>query len=266
MTQINTEKESLLTLETLKLKVTYDQDTGHFVWNSCRDARYVGKRADRVSNDKYLMVTISGKRYLAHRLAFMYMTGVFPVGEIDHINRDKADNRFCNLREVSRSENSQNKEMKHLAASGLQGVKEIMNVKVGNRWRASITNNYVTKIIGAFATKEDAHAAYILEKQKIHTFDSSVANVKVATPKKVNTKQDLVGKVFERLTVVKISHVANQQTYWLAKCSCGNEISVPTNQLNRGNTKSCGCYAKDMRLEGNRLRRIREKQQGEKHA
>ena len=59
--------------------------------------------------------------------------------------------------------------------------------------------------------------------------------------------EDLTGKQFGRLTVIKRNGSnKHKQALWLCKCECGNEISVPTASLNSGNTKSCGCYNKDV--------------------
>lgn len=265
MSTISKEKESKLSHEALLETVEYDEFTGAFIWKKTKCSKFVGARADHPTRNSYSVVTINRCRYLAHRLAFLYITGSFPSGEVDHINRVRSDNRFSNLRDISRAENMQNVGIRHRAISGFQGVSERLDIASGNKWRAMITKNKKKIHLGYFATKEDAHAAYILAKQKLHKCDSTVGDTCVGTPRKIDTKPSLVGEVFGRLTVIRFSHTANELNYWTTQCSCGNEVIVPTAQLKCGNTKSCGCYAKERRLEGNKLRRQREAEQRINH-
>jgi len=88
--------------------LTYDPYTGLFTWLvDAYSNKVKGKIAGSIK-EGYINISIDRKLYRAHRLAWLYVNGVFP-SEIDHINRVKSDNRICNLREVSRSENCQNR-------------------------------------------------------------------------------------------------------------------------------------------------------------
>ena len=81
------------------------------------------------------MISVDGSRYRAHRLAWLYMTGEWSRGDIDHINTYKADNRFCNLREATRSQNSANSPKQCNNVSGFEGVSW---VKRDRKWRSDI--------------------------------------------------------------------------------------------------------------------------------
>ena len=90
-------KEELLTQESLKELLIYDTSTGEFVWTK----QIPGRRKRKVGTirpDGYVMIHIVGKFYLAHRLAWLYINGEWPEGEIDHIDRNPSNNAFANLR------------------------------------------------------------------------------------------------------------------------------------------------------------------------
>lgn len=100
-----------------------------------------------------MRLTIDGKSYLAHRLAWLYMTGKHPQWELDHIDRNGRNNAWSNLRLATRKEQMWN--LNPRSKSGYTGV-----YAHGKRWRAEITNNYVKIRIGSFPTKEEAIVAY----------------------------------------------------------------------------------------------------------
>ena len=77
-----------------------------------------------------------GKSYRAHRLAFLYMLGRLPDGEVDHINHIKDDNRWENLRDVTKQDNCKNLGLSKANTSGVTGVHFFKRDK---KWRASIT-------------------------------------------------------------------------------------------------------------------------------
>jgi hypothetical protein len=105
-------------LEALRAKFIYDPDTGEFRFRE-DSYRRSGKRmillrragdlaGGKPVEGRYRVITIDGVNYPAHRLAWLYVTGRWPHPEIDHIDGDRTNNRFANLREVTHSENMRN--------------------------------------------------------------------------------------------------------------------------------------------------------------
>ncbi|WVS23993.1 hypothetical protein QkW1_70 [Ralstonia phage QkW1] len=149
-----------LTQQRLKELLNYDPETGEFTWRFNRKGVLAGCRAGTISYG-YVSIRIDGVRLMAHRLAWLYMTGKWPADVIDHINLDKADNRFFNLHEATIQQNLVNQRGR--SVSGLKGV-----VKVKGRWRAVIHRDGKTRHIGYFDTAEGAHEAYAAEANKLH--------------------------------------------------------------------------------------------------
>ena len=83
----------------------YDKETGVFTWKKQRRGVRVGVPLGTCNGYGYLRITVLGQSYYAHRLAWFYVHGEWPSDEIDHINSIRKDNRICNLREATTSEN-----------------------------------------------------------------------------------------------------------------------------------------------------------------
>lgn len=154
----------MLTAEKLRELLDYSPTTGHFHWKVGRRRVQPGDRAGYVNGEGYVLIGISRHPHRAHRLVWLYETGRWPVGEIDHINGDKTDNRRMNLREVSRRANAENRRgaSKH-SASGILGVR-----RYRNKWRAEIRIGGKQRQIGTFETPEEAKAAYLAAKRSSH--------------------------------------------------------------------------------------------------
>jgi hypothetical protein len=157
--------DDILTQERLKELLSYDPETGVFVWLT-RPSKSIkiGNVAGVFRRDGYHQIQIGGAKFRAHRLAWLYMTGTFPPNDIDHIDRNPANNRFANLRAVTKSENHHNRKMHCTNKSGFKGVSYL---KCRKKWRASIRLNNVQKHLGYFSIPEEASAAY-LAAQKIY--------------------------------------------------------------------------------------------------
>lgn len=109
--------------ELLKEYLSYDPDTGDFVWLRDSKARKLkGMKAGYVQHG-YLKIQLLKKKYSAHRLAFLYMTGELPPDQVDHINHVKDDNRWCNLRHASYADNAKNHPMQKNNTTGVVGVR-----------------------------------------------------------------------------------------------------------------------------------------------
>ena len=153
------------TIEHLRASFIYDTQTGFFTWvTHKRRPDLVGKRAGSAHDMGYWTIAIHNRKQLAHRLVWAYMTGEWPTQHIDHINGDKQDNRFCNLRQVSRHGNLQNMRKATRANKvGLLGVSAHQG-----KWRAQIMVNGVITRKAGFNTPEEAHEAYLEMKRKFH--------------------------------------------------------------------------------------------------
>jgi len=156
----------MLTQEKLKEYVTYDPESGIFrmAKRRRRTTRQIGDVLGSKTKAGYFETCIEQKRYYLHRLAFLYMTGEMPSGIVDHINRDKSDNTWTNLRIVTHTENLQNDiaPRKH----GSLGVRGVYRYK--DRFRAKINANKKQIHLGEFATIEEASSAYAAAKQIYH--------------------------------------------------------------------------------------------------
>ena len=155
-----------LTADRLRELVIYNHDSGNFTWNAKRRRCSPGKQAGCKMRNGYIIIRIDNILYLAHRLAWLYVFGVFPRMQIDHINGVRDDNKLSNLREASNMENAQNRR-KGNNKSGFTGV-----YKENNKWRAEIKINYKNIRIGLFETPEEAHVAYIDYKRRFHKFST----------------------------------------------------------------------------------------------
>lgn len=158
-----------LTHERLLSLLAYDADRGTLTWlpdardRSGRLHPKRGQSAGWVENSGYPRLTIDGRTYLAHRVAWFHVHGVWP-GELDHRNTDPLDYRLANLREVTHQQNTHNITRAHRdSASGLLGVRARKD-----RWVASICVAGERTHLGTFDTAEEAHAAYVAAKRERH--------------------------------------------------------------------------------------------------
>lgn len=157
----------MLTAEKLRDVMDYEPDTGTLRWRVSLSSRGpVGSKAGVVHRSGYVFVGIDGKKYLAHRLAWLHVHGRWPEKDIDHINGVKTDNRIANLRDVGASVNMQNvRRARADNKSGLLGVRWSQKAK---KWGASIGLDGEYKWLGFHSTPEEAHAAYVEAKRRLH--------------------------------------------------------------------------------------------------
>lgn len=155
----------MLTHERLQELLHYNPLTGVFKWAIPRPGTRAGTIAGAIHHSGYVHIQVDGMMYTAHRLAWFYMTGSWPVDEIDHKDRVRGNNVFDNLREATGLENKQNKGMAHSNKVGLLGV-----CKNGSGFMATIRLNKKQRYLGTFKTPELAHQAYLIAKRKLHEF------------------------------------------------------------------------------------------------
>lgn len=156
--------EELIDVKNISDYLDYNSETGIFVWRVKTKTSNVGDVAGNANWRGYVSIWIANKRYYAHRLAWAFCNGSWPIGDIDHINEDKSDNRIVNLRVASRSENMFNRGCNKNNTSGMKGV---VFCKTTNRWRAQMMVNRKSVNIGRFKTREAAANAYMLKAQEI---------------------------------------------------------------------------------------------------
>lgn len=169
---------TIVTQNLVRELLHYDPETGIFTWRH-RDREYfptdhaqkawnaklAGKKAGAMSYYGYIQIGIFGRLFRAHRLAILYVTGSFPNIDIDHVDRDKTNNRFDNLRIVNRSINQQNRvnprsdnKTKILGAQQRSGKRFVARIGVNGKYHH----------LGSFSTAEEASAAYLAAKQVYH--------------------------------------------------------------------------------------------------
>jgi hypothetical protein len=154
------DKHGPLTREALKAVLDYDPLTGLFIWkprpirtglgggvDQAWNSRCAGKEAGALHSKGYVTIHLGGRAYLAHRLAWFYVTGEWPAEQIDHKNTQRHDNRFENLRPATPRQNQGNR-------NGTRPVKGITFRK--GAWLATCAGVH----LGSFRTQSEARAAY----------------------------------------------------------------------------------------------------------
>ena len=158
--------KKILTQEYLKECLDYSPETGIFTkkvrprkhFNTDLSHKRInirdnGKQAGNLSDGGYIRICIDYKSYRAHRLAFLYMEGYLPTKEIDHINHERSDNRWANLRVAGRQENAKNQTKRVDNTSGYTGVSFC---KKSSKWTARLKHDGKYLFLGYFNKIEDA--------------------------------------------------------------------------------------------------------------
>lgn len=153
-------------LDEVRRALDYDPASGVFVWRIRPSQRtYVGDVAGRVGPAGYRFITYLRQSAAAHRLAWFYVHGHWPLGELDHINGNRDDNRISNLREVSRAENVRNRHAApKTSKTGLLGVRS----RYG-KYEARIVRDGKSRYLGMFDSAQEASAAYWRARQETQT-------------------------------------------------------------------------------------------------
>lgn len=159
--------EFALDVEELRRRLEYSPETGEFRWliSPARGTKR-GSIAGTISGPGYRLISLNYQKLWAHRLAFVFMTGQWPDGEVDHVNGVKLDNRASNLRVVSRDLNIQNARRAHADSS--TGVLGVCRDAARNKFLAQIGLGGRHYFLGRFETVDAAHSAYLEAKRKLH--------------------------------------------------------------------------------------------------
>ena len=145
-------------------KSLFYYQSGFLVWNKSVGAIRAGKKVESISNRGYVVVQVSGKRYLAHRIIWLLLNGRMPA-MIDHIDGDKQNNLIENLREVDNTLNHWNERRRSTNISGYKGV---WWHKQSKRWEAACRVNGKQTTIGRFERIEDAVEAVRKFREQHH--------------------------------------------------------------------------------------------------
>lgn len=154
-----------LTHAELLARLRYCPKTGAFTWaRRVANCLRGGEQAGCIDSYGYRLISIRGVPFKAHKLAWFYMTGEWPREQIDHINGEKDDNRWTNLREAPGSINHENRRAaKRGSKTGYLGV-----TFERGKYRAAIATNRREVKLGTFKTAEEASAAYLDAKRVMH--------------------------------------------------------------------------------------------------
>lgn len=156
----------MISQDKLKQCLYYSPIVGAFEWRRSGRGVRRGFLAGCVNKQSgYVMVIIDGKPYAAHRLAWLYMTGSMPDQIIDHIDGDRSNNAFSNLRLSSYSQNSWNQKLSAASSSGVKGV--TFRPDAG-KWQGRFRASGKTYWLGYFDSKEEADKAVRKKRTEIH--------------------------------------------------------------------------------------------------
>lgn len=156
---------------------TYDPESGILKWKERPlhhhklerevkrfNTNYAGKEAGRLTTRGYREVVLDGNYFPTHRLIFKLVTGEDPENHLDHINGDKSDNRWYNLREATSTQNNHNRRISKNNTTGYKGVS-----RHKNRFKSSIrVGNGKRIFLGYFNTAEEAYEAYCKACEEYH--------------------------------------------------------------------------------------------------
>lgn len=147
----------MITHERLRHILKYDSETGLFTWVNPpkHHPRMLGQKAGSVKTKGYIQIRIDGKKYSAHRLAWLYVYGEWPEFDIDHANGNPADNGIGNLRQATNPQNQANRK-RNSGKSIAKGVRRTQGGKF--QARISVCKHQIT--IGTFDSESAAVSAY----------------------------------------------------------------------------------------------------------
>lgn len=153
-----------LTSERLREVILYDKSSGKFTWKVSRRA---GKTVGTVDAHGYVLIRVDGRLYRACRLAWLYVNGEWPQFQVDHINLNRADDRWSNLRSATNSQNNANRLKPANNTTGFKGVYRGRG-RHSETWNARIKVGGRMEWLGTFSDPEAAHRAFIAASIKVH--------------------------------------------------------------------------------------------------
>jgi hypothetical protein len=155
----------MLNQSELQSLLHYNQDNGIFTWINPVRKTMVNAIAGTMSHEGYIVIKINKKIYRAHRLAWLYVYGEFPLSILDHVNGIKNDNRISNLRNSTFQQNIFNRKNESINTSGHKGVHW---ETAREAWKAVIVIDNQHIYLGRYKHKQEAINAYLASAKKHH--------------------------------------------------------------------------------------------------
>jgi hypothetical protein len=152
--------KKVLTAARLRKLFAYDPDTGVLTNLISRGKARVGAVAGTLQSMGYQQVSVYGRKFLGHRLAWLHFYGSWPNGNLDHVDRDPQNNRICNLRLANGAQNRANSRRPNNNSTGRKGV-----YLYRRRWHAKINKDHEQRYLGSFDSIEAAAAYAAAAKQ-----------------------------------------------------------------------------------------------------
>ena len=158
----------MLTQDRLKELLSYDARTGVFLRRVSTSATArEGMLAGWIDDMGYVRMQIDGRKYRAHQLAWLFAYGFISAEDIDHANQQRSDNRLCNLRLATRSQNNQNRRLETRNTSGIKGV---CWDKRNGKWIAQLMVDKKNKFLGYYDNLFDAVCARKSAEITLHPY------------------------------------------------------------------------------------------------
>jgi len=146
----------------LKKRLSYDPLTGDFTW---LNGPKQGQIAGTTTNTGYVQISIGHTLYLAHRLAFLYMTGEWPENQIDHKDEYRSNNKWENLRPATHSQNKMHTPIQINNTTGYKGVRFDQR---RNKYTSTIKVDNISRFLGYFDDPKEAYEAYVEAAKVLH--------------------------------------------------------------------------------------------------
>lgn len=155
-----------INLEYINEYLTYDASTGNLYQLKKRPKIQVGSLAGGINKKGYRYIQLNGRKYPSHHIVWFIETNSFPQKQIDHIDGNKTNNKFSNLREVTNKQNTENRGKQKNNKTGYKGVSFNNRLK---KYVAQIQHNNKPIHIGVYQNSYDAHLAYEEKAKELFT-------------------------------------------------------------------------------------------------
>lgn len=139
----------------------YDPETGIIECKISRRKARAGSIAGKLTWHGYLRTEVEGKKYYNHLLAWLFVHGEWPPDEIDHIDRDKTNNRISNLRLATHAQNKRNSPGRRKTLKGAYR-------RSNGSWRSQLRYDGALLELGTFKTEQEAHEAYKRTAERLY--------------------------------------------------------------------------------------------------